>query len=119
MYWEAWNAPTMTNTLTGSEGDPLTYREAWNAPMMKNAFTGSEGDPLTYREAWNAPVLTNALMGSEGDPLSYQEAMESPEKENWQHAIQEEYKAIIRNNTFEVTEAKAPAEPISSNLVFK
>ena len=95
------------------------YREAWNAPMMKNAQTGSEGDPLTYREAWSAPMLTNAPTGSGRDPLSYWEAMESPEKEIWQHAIQEEYKAIIQNTTFEVTEAKAPAEPISSNLVFK
>ena len=95
------------------------YWEAWNAPMMKNALTGSEGDPLTYRETWNAPKLPNALTGSKGDPLSYREATESPEKENWPHAIREEYEAIIRNNAFEVTKANAPAEAISFNLVFK
>ena len=42
-----------------------------------------------------------------------------PKKENWQHAIQEEYEAMIRNNALDVTEAKAPAEAISSKWVFK
>ena len=40
----------LTNGLTGSEGDPLTYQEAWNAPMLTNVLTGSEGDLLSYRE---------------------------------------------------------------------
>ena len=46
-------------------------------------------------------------------PVSY--VMESPEKVNWQNATQEEYEAIIRKNTFEVTDAKLLQKLLAPN----
>ena len=71
--------------------------------------------PADVPGSMECPDVDQCADGLGRRPAVVPGAVECPEKENWQHAIRDEYEAIIRNNTFEVTEAKAPAEAISSN----
>ena len=61
----------------------------------------------------------NAEANADGDPLTLQEATEGPEKAQWQRAIQEEYEAIKRNQTYEAAIPPPDIKPISSKWVFK
>jgi hypothetical protein len=55
-----------------------------------------------------------------GDPATYAEAMRRPQAEQWKKAIQEEYKALLLNDTFEIfeSESKAPASETSQQFGF-
>jgi len=53
------------------------------------------------------------------EPQSYQEAVNCPEYENWNEAINDEYKSLIDNNTWELVPREEWMRPLAPKWLFK
>ena len=53
------------------------------------------------------------------DPITYAEATLGPEAEFWNEAMDEEFKSLIKNETFEVVDPPTHKKPLSMRWVFR
>lgn len=55
----------------------------------------------------------------DSDPLTVEEALSSAESRHWKEAMDEEYKSLLENNTFEITSLPESKRAIPCKWVFK
>lgn len=63
--------------------------------------------------------FTEALLPQIPDPSSVKEALESPDTPHWQTAMDKEYKSLVDNHTWELTDLPPNKSVISSKWIFR
>lgn len=76
-------------------------------------------DPLAQPEEDNFEECELAYLTAVPDPVTFDEAMKANDATEWTAAIEDEYLAQIRNNTWEIVERPDLRKIISSRLVFR
>ncbi|MGZ5551085.1 MAG: reverse transcriptase domain-containing protein, partial [Nitrososphaeraceae archaeon] len=82
----------------------------------EDLLTGSQ-DIFGDSNAFSATVVKNNTLLE--DPKDFQEAMNSTDTQRWRLAAQEEYDAIIKNKTYELTELPTNKRAIPCKWVFR
>jgi hypothetical protein len=83
--------------------------------MVEDGDIGAEGMTAEH-EAMSAMIEYAQEMN---DPRTYDEAMSSDDKEQWQHAIENELKSLEEHNTWELSQLPPGKRPLPCKWVFR
>ena len=92
------------------------------APVISRPHTRSRSGVFRRRErtdgtvAWLAACLTQAVVDPTAEPRHYTAAMQIP---HWRTAMELEYQALLKNNTWTLVPSKPGANIIDCKWVFK
>lgn len=87
----------------------------------KNILPTRTRTRLRFDEADDDEDSVNCMefLAIDDEPRTYREALNSDDRDQWMHAMQEEYDSLLRNNTWELVDRPIGQKVIDNKWVFK
>ena len=95
---------------------PARSRRARTATTCQDPNCKTKG---VHKAHLTVAMAYTAAEQAQGDPKTYKEAIQSPESQEWARAMQEEFDALINNQTWELVEAPPHRNVVDTKWVYK
>lgn len=121
------NVPVIFEEASEPVGEPAVITGAIQEDLHETEDAAASGSSVTIRRSQRQPkpkkmedyVVYSASACQANDPETVAEALLRPDAENWKEAMAEEYKSLVDNNTWSLTDLPRNRKQIGCKWVFK